>query len=452
MRGSVPPTMRIGELAAKVGVSTHVLRAWESRYGLLRPVRSAGGYRLYGHEDERRVREVISLRDQGVSAAEASRRVLAAERGGPSSGDDGPGARTGADAGIGVAVGGSSARGGKGGGSAGVGMAPPGLRADPPMLVAQLLDAVTALDEDRAHAVLDTAFAERSIESAIIDVLLPLFVRVGDMWELGRIGIAQEHFASSLVRRRLGALSLTWGVGTGPVAVLACPPGEFHDIVLLSFGVLLGRAGWRIRYLGPDTPIHSLASAARLTQADAVVLACRRPTGFRGHASALTRLSQDHPVWIAGRGATPRVIDEVGVRHLGGDLLAAVAELTATARQRRAAQPARPVRPPSHPWPRAAPTPPHDPHAGQHDLPGPERCPAVLSFGCCWMLALSEQLSKLLADSEHPTVSHTAVPRPRPRRARARRCRSRHRAGSLSPPPGTGRGCRARRAPPRSCR
>ena len=181
------------------------------------------------------------------------------------------------------------------------------------MLVAQLLDAVTALDEDRAHAVLDTAFVERSIESAIIDVLLPLFVRVGEMWELGRIGIAQEHFASSLVRRRLGALSLTWGVGTGPVAVLACPPGEFHDIVLLSFGVLLGRAGWRIRYLGPDTPIHSLAAAARLTQADAVVLACRRPSGFRGHASALRRLSEDHPVWIAGRGATPRVLEEVGV-------------------------------------------------------------------------------------------------------------------------------------------
>ena len=338
MRGSVPPTMRIGELATKVGVSTHVLRAWESRYGLLRPVRSAGGYRLYGHEDERRVREVISLRDQGVSAAEASRRVLAAERGGPAA-DDGMPAGTGA--GHGAAAGGSAARSGKGDG---VGLAPPGLRADPPMLVAQLLDAVTALDEDRAHAVLDTAFVERSIESAIIDVLLPLFVRVGEMWELGRIGIAQEHFASSLVRRRLGALSLTWGVGTGPVAVLACPPGEFHDIVLLSFGVLLGRAGWRIRYLGPDTPIHSLASAARLTQADAVVLACRRPTGFRGHASALSRLSQDHPVWIAGRGATPRVIEEVGVRHLGGDLIAAVADLTATARQRRAARPVRPVR------------------------------------------------------------------------------------------------------------
>jgi DNA-binding transcriptional MerR regulator len=327
--------MRIGELAAKVGVSTHVLRAWESRYGLLVPVRSAGGYRLYGHEDERRVREVIALRDQGVSAAEASRRVLATERGGaPGYDQDAAPDRSGGGVGRGAA-----ARGGAASGAGGPGSAPLGVRADPPVLVAQLLDAVTALDEDRAHAVLDTAFVERSVESAIIDVLLPLFVRVGEMWELGRIGIAQEHFASSLVRRRLGALSLTWGVGTGPVAVLACPPGEFHDIVLLSFGVLLGRAGWRIRYLGPDTPIHSLAAAARLTQADAVVLACRRPSGFRGHASALRRLSQDHPVWIAGRGATPRVLEEVGVPHLGGDLIAAVAALTATARERRASRP-----------------------------------------------------------------------------------------------------------------
>ena len=199
---------------------------------------------------------------------------------------------------------------------------------------------MTALDEDRAHAVLDTAFGERSVESAIIDVLLPFFVRVGEMWELGRIGIAQEHFASSLVRRRLGALSLTWGVGTGPVAVLACPPGEFHDIVLLSYGVLLGRAGWRVRYLGPDTPIHSLAAAARMTQADAVVLACRRPSGFRAHGTQLRRLAEDHPVWLAGRGATPRVLEEVGVGTLGGDLVAAVAEVTAAARARRSGRPA----------------------------------------------------------------------------------------------------------------
>lgn len=320
--------MRIGELAGRVGVSTHVLRAWESRYGLLQPIRSAGGYRLYGPEDERRVREVVSLRDQGVSAVEAARRVLAAERAGVSALDPSREVRDASSA-NGSALGVAPPPGD-------TGLAPASLRSDPPMLVAQLLDAVTALDEDRAHAVLDTAFLERSVESAIIDVLLPLLRRIGEMWELGRIGIAQEHFASSLLRRRLGALSLTWGVGSGPVAVLACPPGEFHDIVLLSFGVLLGRAGWRIRYLGPDTPVHSLASAAKIARADAVILACRRPSGFRAHAAALNRLGQEHPLWLAGRGATPRVLEEVGVELLGPDLVAAVGELTATARERRA--------------------------------------------------------------------------------------------------------------------
>ncbi|HRA27839.1 MerR family transcriptional regulator [Ornithinibacter sp.] len=330
--------MRIGELASKVGVSTHVLRAWESRYGLLRPQRSAGGYRLYGHEDERRVREVIALRDQGVSAAEASRRVLEADRSGLSAIDDDIDDDATNASGSSFAAGHRRAGGRAGavGTASGMGVdTSVPLRSDPPALVAQLLDAVSTLDEDRAHAVLDVAFGERSVDSAIIDVLLPLFVRVGELWELGRIGIAQEHFASSLVRRRLGAMSLTWGVGSGPVAVLACPPGEFHDIVLLSFGVLLGRTGWRIRYLGPDTPVHSLAAAARLTQADAVVLACRRPSGFRAHSTALRRLGEDYPVWLAGRGATPRVLEEVGVRHLGADLVGAVAELTATARDRR---------------------------------------------------------------------------------------------------------------------
>jgi methanogenic corrinoid protein MtbC1 len=304
-----------------------VLRAWESRYGLLKPIRSAGGYRLYGAEDERRVREVVALRDQGVSAVEAARRVLAAERAGVSALepsrelDDLPPGHAASPSGPAP--------------TGDTGRAPASLRSDPPMLVAQLLDAVSALDEDRAHAVLDTAFVERSVESAIVDVVLPLLRRIGEMWELGRIGVAQEHFASSLLRRRLGALSLTWGVGSGPVAVLACPPGEFHDIVLLSFGVLLGRAGWRIRYLGPDTPVHSLAGAAKIARADAVVLACRRPTGFRAHAKALHRLSQEYPLWLAGRGATPRVLDEVGVDLLGPDLLAAVTELTSRARAQR---------------------------------------------------------------------------------------------------------------------
>ncbi len=72
-----PGALRIGELSRRVGVSDHLLRAWESRYGLLRPMRSAGGFRLYTQSDEGRVRRMQSHLARGLSAAEAARAAIA---------------------------------------------------------------------------------------------------------------------------------------------------------------------------------------------------------------------------------------------------------------------------------------------------------------------------------------------------------------------------------------
>ena len=74
--GVFPPLLRIGELSRRLGVSDHVLRAWESRYGLLQPVRSAGGFRLYSVADEWRIRQMQAYLAEGLSAAEAARTVL----------------------------------------------------------------------------------------------------------------------------------------------------------------------------------------------------------------------------------------------------------------------------------------------------------------------------------------------------------------------------------------
>src|SRR6059036_1246999 len=71
------PTLRIGELSRRVGVSDHLLRAWETRYGLLHPTRSDGGYRLYSEADADRIRRMQAHLDAGLSAAEAAQAVLA---------------------------------------------------------------------------------------------------------------------------------------------------------------------------------------------------------------------------------------------------------------------------------------------------------------------------------------------------------------------------------------
>src|SRR5918912_1937680 len=74
-----PGMLRIGELSRRLGVSDHVLRAWERRYGLLRPVRSAGGFRLYSEADLDRVRRMQGHLAQGLSAAEAARAPIAGD-------------------------------------------------------------------------------------------------------------------------------------------------------------------------------------------------------------------------------------------------------------------------------------------------------------------------------------------------------------------------------------
>src|SRR5450755_3373789 len=92
------PVLRIGELSRRVGVSEHVLRAWESRYGLLQPGRSAGGFRLYSEADALRVRRMQTHLGRGLSAAEAAREVLGEDSGARGdSGRGGPGQAPGLD-------------------------------------------------------------------------------------------------------------------------------------------------------------------------------------------------------------------------------------------------------------------------------------------------------------------------------------------------------------------
>jgi MerR family transcriptional regulator, light-induced transcriptional regulator len=276
--------VRIGELGRRAGVSEHVLRAWERRYGLLRPERSPGGYRLYSAADERRIHRMQAHLAAGLSAAEAARAVLSEEPAGPP----------------------QQSTGSAGGGSV----------ADPAQDLAERLD---QLDEPGAQAALDRLFAGFTTETVLRDALLPYLHHLGDRWELGQASIAEEHFASNLLRGRLAGLTRGWGQGHGPCALLACPPGEQHDLGLLMFGIVLHRCGWRVEYLGASTPIAELARTARQTRADIVVLAAAIEDHFDGLAGDLTRLARQVPLALAGAGATQDIADQASARLLTGD-------------------------------------------------------------------------------------------------------------------------------------
>lgn len=217
----------------------------------------------------------------------------------------------------------------------GVASPPQGYRArvKPADALHDLWAAVEVFDTEAADLVLASMLWDVPLSDAVTDVVLPFLHQLGERWEDGRLSVAHEHFASNLLRRRLSAFtprqSVEMSSTPGPVVLLACPSGEQHDLVLLCFALLLGERGARVRFLGADTPVPAVVQAARATSADAVVLATTRATALTSHATALARLSEDHPVYVAGRGATAKVARETGARLMTGDPVQAVAELVA---------------------------------------------------------------------------------------------------------------------------
>ncbi|HEX5820180.1 MAG TPA: B12-binding domain-containing protein [Solirubrobacterales bacterium] len=288
------PRLRIGELSRRTGVRADTLRAWERRYGLLRPERTDGGFRLYGSADEARVRAMTARIEAGVSAAEAARLTVSSAPMADAAGD-------GATEGEPLTA------------SAGA-----------------LRVALEAFDDSGANAVLDEALSRLTLEAVAEGVILPAMRQIGNRWESGEISIAQEHFATGVIRGRLLSVARNWGAGTGPLALLACPPGESHDLGLISFGLVLHSRGWRITYLGADTPIDTISQAVGDLHPDAIVLAALDPAPFESAAEELSALASAGRVLIAGAGASPELAQRLGARVLDEDPVGAARQLNAT--------------------------------------------------------------------------------------------------------------------------
>ena len=273
--------LRIGQLARRTGVSPVLLRAWEQRYGLLQPTRTAGGFRLYSAADEARVQRMQGLVADGLAAAQAARLILSG--GEPAPPTASPSATTLEDA------------------------------------TGDLTASLDRLDEQAANTALDRLFSAFTVETVLQEVILPYLHRLGERWAAGEVSVAHEHFASNLIRGRLLGLAQGWGQGQGPGAILACVPGEQHELGLLAFGIALRRRGWRITYLGTDSPIEAVADLSRSLLPAVVVLLSINPQGFLDHTPEIKQLATQAHVMIAGPGATPQTAHQTHTQVLAHD-------------------------------------------------------------------------------------------------------------------------------------
>jgi DNA-binding transcriptional MerR regulator len=266
--------VRIGELSRRTGVQVDTIRAWERRYGLVDPKRSSKGYRLYSSADEEVIGAMRELTAKGVAAAEAA--ALA---------------RRGAEA-----------------------PAAPSLGAlDPAAQARRLRRALEAFDEEEANAILDECLAGLSQAKVLADIVPAAMAEIGSRWQDGEATVAQEHFASSVVRGRLLGLARGWGAGVGPLALLACIPGELHDLGLIAFGLSLHQRGWRIAFLGADTPLETLDDAVTRLRPRVVVVSASEPGRLEAVADELSSLAIRVPIAVGGRAAAALPIEGVTV-------------------------------------------------------------------------------------------------------------------------------------------
>ena len=217
--------MNIQAVARRTGVPAATLRKWEERYGVPCPLRTEGAQRRYG---DRELRQIEWLRDRLAEGLRIGQAVALLRR-------------------VDEPLGGAAA------------------------IRGAILKALDDRLPSRIEALVNQAFTVCDPETAIVEVAAPVLQRTGELWEQDKISVAEEHLVSQLLVTKLRAIVDTTSSGSAGVAALACLPGERHEIGLLAFAALLQTDGWRVLYLGQDTP---LAQAFELAaSADARVLA-----------------------------------------------------------------------------------------------------------------------------------------------------------------------------------
>jgi DNA-binding transcriptional MerR regulator len=286
----------ISEAAGRAGVTVEVLRAWERRYGVVTPARTAAGYRLYDDAAIRRVRAMRALVDEGWTASTAA----ASLRDVPD--DDLP--RLPVDGGA----------------------PPPAESADE--LVDRFVAAAAAMDAAVLQGVLDEMGARASFETMVDRYLFPALRALGDEWETGAVSVAAEHAASAAVARWIGAAYDAAGTdrsGERPVLV-GLPPGARHELAALAFATTARRAGHAVHYLGADLPAVEWTRASRSTNAAAAVIGVPTATdadAARAVGRSLRRAVPDLLVLFGGDGARTLKGDSVladGLQDAVGDL------------------------------------------------------------------------------------------------------------------------------------
>jgi DNA-binding transcriptional MerR regulator len=228
----------IRTVSALTGVNAVTIRAWERRYKLITPQRTPKGHRLYTHQNVERIRQIVALLKQGISVGHV-KSLLELQPDGAAA----PSAMENIDAWK--------------------------------HYQDRMPDALERFDEPALDSSYNDALSLYPVDIVNQHLTTPLLRLLGERWRLRETGIAEEHFFSVYLRNKLGArihhLNLR---GHAPLLLLACLPGELHEIGLLFFALSAVGNGYRVLILGANTPLQQIPAVLERKPCSGVVLSC----------------------------------------------------------------------------------------------------------------------------------------------------------------------------------
>lgn len=238
-------TYRISTVAEMTGIARNTLIAWERRYGFVRPSRRENGYRSYNEEDVSRILRVKNAVSAGLKVSEAVQLLRAAET------RDDVEEKT--------------------------PLSPPFVASSETF--AKMRDDLTAALISYRREAVDRLLGQVQgvpFTTRLHEIYFPVLRSLGQLWEKGDISIAQEHYASGLIRSNLAALLLTAPAPASEALHVACTtfPKEQHEIVALALAVQLSLLGKRVTYLGANMPVDDLADFCQKQTPDLVCVSC----------------------------------------------------------------------------------------------------------------------------------------------------------------------------------
>lgn len=213
----------IKELEHLSGIKAHTIRIWEQRYDILKPQRTETNIRLYDDEDLKTILNISLLNEHGykisriagMPPAQIAQEVLKVA----------------------------------------------GTPDSDPLQMNALLVAMIEMDEERFDKVLSTVILQKGLERAMLEIICPLLVKTGLLWQVGSISPAQEHFVSSIIRQKLYvAIDGQMPVDKNAAFrfLLYLQEGELHETGLLFSNYLLRTRGHHVMYLGQNLPFDDL--------------------------------------------------------------------------------------------------------------------------------------------------------------------------------------------------